>query len=45
MKRIAQANIKRQKHQTSVRNVIFMSAKSVLSLHIVNQKGNRLYDI
>ena len=29
MKGIVQANIKRQKHQTSVKNVMFMSAKSV----------------
>ena len=31
MKEIVQANIKRQKHQTSVKNVMFMSSKSVLS--------------
>ena len=47
MKRIVQANIKRQKHQTSVKNVIFMSAKTVSSdiILIVNRKGNRLCDI
>ena len=40
-----QANIKRQKHQTSVKNVMFMSAKTVSSniIHVVNQKEN--YDI
>ena len=31
MKGTVQANIKRQKHQTSVKNVMFMSSKSVLS--------------
>ena len=31
MKRIVQANIKTQKHQTSVKNVIFVSAKTILS--------------
>ena len=47
MKRIVQTNIKRQKHQTSVKNVMFMSAKTVLDdiILVVNQKGNRLYDI
>ena len=47
MKRIWQANIKRQKHQTSLKNVMFMSAKTVLSdvIPIIDQKGNRLYDI
>ena len=47
MKRIWQANIKRQKHQTSLKNVMLMSAKTVLSdvIPIINQKGNRLYDI
>ena len=47
MKRIWQANIKRQKHQTSLKSVMFMSAKTVLSdvIPIINQKGNRLYDI
>ena len=46
MKRIVQANIKRQKHQNSVKNVMFMSAKTVSSdiTPIVNRKGNRLYD-
>ena len=44
---IVPAYIKRQKHQTSVKNVMFVSAKSVLSniIPIVNPKGNRLYDI
>ena len=52
MKRIVQANIKRQKHQTSVKNVIFVSAKTILSniISTVNWKGNyitliRLYEI
>ena len=47
MKRIMQANIKRQKHQTSVKNVMFMSAKTVSSdcIPVVNQKGNILHDI
>ena len=47
MKGIVQANIKRPKHQTSVKNVIFMSTKSVSNdiIPIVNRKGNRLYDI
>ena len=52
MKRIVQANIKTQKHQTSVKNVIFVSAKTILSNFIstVNWKGNyitliRLYEI
>ena len=31
MRRIVQENIKRQKHQTSVKNVMFMSAKTVSS--------------
>ena len=43
---MVQANIKRQKHQTSVKNVMLMSAKTVLSdvLPVANRKGNRLYD-
>ena len=47
MKRLVQANIKRQKHQTSMKNVMFMSARTVSSdiIPVVNQKGNRLYDI
>ena len=47
MKRIVQANIKRKKHQTSVKNVMFMSLKTILSniIPIVNRKGNKLYDI
>ena len=40
MKRIVHANIKRQKHQTSVKNAMFMSAKVVFSdiIPIVNRK-------
>ena len=47
MKRIVQANIKRKKHRTSVKNVMFMSLKTILSniIPIVNRKGNKLYDI
>ena len=47
MKRIVQTNIKRQKHQTSLENVMLMSSKAVSSdiIPIVNQRGNRLYDI
>ena len=47
MKRIVQTNIKRQKHQTSLENVMLMSAKAVSSdiIPIVNQRENRLYDI
>ena len=47
MERMVQASIKRQKHQTSVKNVILMSEKTVSSgiIPVVNQKGNRLYDI
>ena len=39
--------MKRQKHQTSVKNVMFMSAKTVSSdiIPIVNRKGNRLSNI
>ena len=39
--------MKRQKHQTSVKNVIFMSAKTVSSdiIPVVNRKGNRLSNI
>ena len=46
IKRIVQAHIKRQKHQTSVNNdVMFLSAKTVSSdiIPIVNCKGNRLH--
>ena len=41
------AGIKRQKLQTSVKNVIFMSAKNVSSniIPVVNRKGNTLYNI
>ena len=44
MKGIVQTN---KKDKTSVKNVMLMSAKSVWSdiIPIVNQKGNRLYDI
>ena len=47
MKRAVQASIKRQKHQTSVKNVMFMSAKTFSRdiITIVNQKANRLYYI
>ena len=47
MKRIVQTNMKRQKHQTSLENVMLMSSKAVSSdiIPIVNQRGNRLYDI
>ena len=47
MKRIVQVNIKRQYYQPSVKNVILMSEKTVLSdiISAVNWKGNRLYDI
>ena len=47
MKRMMQANIKRQTYQKSVKNVILLSAKAVSSdiISIVNQKQNRLYDI
>ena len=47
MKRIVKANIKREKHETSVKNVMLMSSKSISSdiKPIVNRKGNRSYDI
>ena len=47
MKRMVQANMKKQNYQTSVKNAILMSAKTVSSdtIHIGNQKGNRLCDI
>ena len=47
MKEIVQAKITRQKHQTSVKNVMFTSAKTVSSnvIPIVNLKGIRLYGI
>ena len=46
-KRMVQVNIKRQNYQTSVKNVILMTAKTVSSdiIPVVNQKGNRLYNI
>ena len=47
MKRVVQVNIKRQNYQTSVKNVILMTAKTILSniIPVANQKGNRLYNI
>ena len=47
MKRMVQANIKRQDYQNSGKNVILMSAKTVSSdiIAVVNQKGNTVYDI
>ena len=46
MKRMVQANIKRQNYQTSVKNVILMSTKTVSSniIPVVNRK-RKLYDI
>ena len=40
MKRMVQANMKKQNYQNSVKNAILMSAKTVSSdiIHIVNQK-------
>ena len=42
-----EANVKRQNYQILVKNAILMSAKTVSSdiILLVNQKGNRLYDI
>ena len=42
MKRIVQANIKKQSHGTSVKNVIFMFVKTISSdiITIVKRKGN-----
>ena len=47
MKRMVQANIKRQNYNFSVKNVVLMPAKTILSniIPVVNQKRNRLYDI
>ena len=48
MKRMVQANIKRQHHQISAKHIMFiMSAKTVSSdiMPIINQKENRLSDI
>ena len=47
MKRILQANINKQQHEISVKNLTFMSAKTVLSniILIFNRKGNWLCDI
>ena len=47
MKGIVKDNIKREKHETSVKKVMLMSSKSISSniKPTVNRKGNRLYDI
>ena len=47
IKRIVQANKKKQKHQTSEKNVLLVYAKTFSRdiIPIVNKKGNRLYDI
>ena len=47
MKRNVQENIKRQNYQTSVKNLILMSAEtvSIEVIPVVNQKRSRLYDI
>ena len=47
VKRIVQPNIERKKHQTSVKNAMFMSAKTVSSniISTVNWKKNMLYGI
>ena len=47
MKRIVQGNIKRQKHQASAKNVMFVSAEIDSSdiIHIVDRKRNSSYDI
>ena len=47
MKGMVQANIKRQNYQTSVKNVIIMSAETVSSdvIPVVNQKGSKVYNI
>ena len=47
MKRIVQANIKRQKHQATAKYLMFMSAKTVSSniIPAVNQNGSILYNI
>ena len=47
IKRMVQTNIKRQKYQTSEKNVILVSAKTILCdiIPVDNQKGNRLYMI
>ena len=44
---MVQANIKREKHQNFVKNVMLMSAKTVSSdiVSVVNRKRNILYDI
>ena len=43
MQKMVQANVKRQNYQTSVKNVILMSPKTVSSniIPIVKEKGNR----
>ena len=45
MKRMVQENIKKQKHQTFVKNLMLTSAKTVSSniVPVVNQKANILY--
>ena len=47
LKRMVLASMKRQNYETSVKNVIVMSRKTVSSdiIPLVNQKGNTLYDI
>ena len=47
IKRIVQANKKKQKHQTSEKNVLLVYAKTFSRdiIPIINKKGNRLYDI
>ena len=47
MKRMVQVNIKRQNYQTSVKNVILLSSKTVSSniTPVVNWKGNRIHNI
>ena len=47
IKRMVQANVKRSKHQTAVKNVMLISTKAVSSnmIPVVNWKGNRLCDI
>ena len=47
MKRMVQANTKTQNYQTSLKNVILMSAETVSSdvILVLNQKRSRVYDI
>ena len=46
MKRMVQANTKRQNYKTSVKNLILMSVKTVSSdtIPVINRKGNELSD-